>query len=274
MTSATTRALYVLFLLVASALLTGCPGRPGEVRKEAPPPAPPAPAAKKPPVPEITVRVAALDVGGLSRKVEKKDIQQLWAVLKAEQVDILAVGGIVRYPGVSSRTDLVDELASQTQMQKVFGETATVSGRQTGNAVFTLLPVRSQSTWQYERLESVEFASALQAVIDCGPRNLVVVSTHLPASPSDGDRRHAASTLSDIRLAYQNDPLIVAGNLGDGRPGGGYTPVDGAQGASAPRLWYTSNGSMKLFDAGSRETALGTVVVASFGIFRQEARRP
>src|SRR5258706_465721 len=100
-------ALFATFVSITlMLLLSGCPTS-QEVKKEEPA-ATPGTAKKKPMEPEITIQVASLDLSLHTKKIERADILQFAGELKREKVDILALQGISRYPGVTTRVDIVD----------------------------------------------------------------------------------------------------------------------------------------------------------------------
>src|SRR4051812_25415104 len=124
--------------LLALALLWGCSPAPQTVKKQTPPPAPAgSTAAPKPAVPDMMVRMASLDLTKPPFKIEQSHIDQLAALLHKEGIDIFTIQGVSRYPGVTTRVDIVDALGRASGMRTLFEENINISGRQTGNAVFS-----------------------------------------------------------------------------------------------------------------------------------------
>lgn len=222
---------------------------------------------KKSPEPYDTLTVGSLNVAKLSKRIEKSDITRLAQIIDNEELHILAVWGITRYPQVATRVDLVDELTARAGIYSAFGESATISGRQTGNAVLSVYPIRAQRTTHYEGLRSTTFESAFQVVIDCGLRDVAVVSTHLPENASQGDVTVCMNTLATIQAHYADHAMVIAGNLpASHNPAGEYLSAR-AEGKEIP-FWYSNDGSLRLLSQKTLRTPLGTMTVARLAIFR------
>lgn len=276
-----TRCVLICCLLVW--IFAGCPA-PREAQKEEQP----TPTEKKPIVPAIEIRVASIDLSKYQKKIERDDVQQFAIRLKRDSIDILTVQGITRYPELTTRVDFVDELATRTEMRKAFGETISISGRQNGNAVFSAYPIHSSENTPYDNLHSTKPEAALQAVIDCGVRDIVLISTQLPEKASTEDQSTVVNRLASFNNFYINRPIIMTGNLPrsdalrsmaqfdvvklirqkDGQRSG--QSRDGqVQSGDTPRIWYSMNETLRLLDAKIESTVFGPMVVAEFGVFRQ-----
>lgn len=256
--------LYTL-LLSFSLLLLGCPST-KEIKKEEPPPT-----VKKPIEPEDTITVASLNLANLSKKIEKEDIVQLAKILKRENIHILALEAVTRYPELTTRVDIVDELKAKTEMYSAFGETINLSGKQTGNAVFSVYPIRSSQSTLYEGLQSKSLESAFQAIIDCGVRDVVVISTHLPEKATDADQKTCVNTLTSLKSFYPNRPMIIAGNLPSSAAYRKMNDFQIAPSKESPTslLWFLNDGSLKVVSQNTEKSSLGTLLIVQFGIFRQ-----
>jgi len=157
-------------------------------------------------------------------------------------------------------------------LRPAFGECINLSGRQTGNAVFSGYPINTHWNTAYDGIASKGFESALQAVIDCGAREVVVVSTRLPEEASAEDMTTCVKTLSSFNNYYPNDPLIVAGNLPASdvfRSLTHFRSVQEPKGGESARLWYSDDGSLSLLSVRVQPSALNSIVIAEFGIFRR-----
>lgn len=249
----TMNALLPRFALLVFVLAIGC--------------SPTREAVKKSPEPYDTLTVGSLNVANLSRRIEKNDITRLARIIDDEGLHLLAIAGITRYPQVSTRVDLVDELTTRAGIYSAFGESATISGRQTGNAVFSVYPIRAQRTTHYEGLQSNTFESAFQAVIDCGLRDVAVISTRLPESASRPDISLCMETLASLHAQYKDYALIIAGNLPASPDPAGEFLTARAEGNITP-LWYSNDGSLRLISQKSVKTPLGMMTVARLAIFR------
>lgn len=259
------RPYFLLFFLLAI-LLTGCPPS-KETKKEENPP----PASIKPNEPEIIIKVACLNLGRFNKRIEADDVDRFATIILRDTVDILILHGITRYPDLPDRVDVVEELANRAAMRKVFGETITVTGRQGGNAVFSTYPIVSNENLHYANLHSGNFEAALQAMIDCGAAQIVVIGTQLPENAMIDDQSVVAGTLSSFNNLYINHPIIIGGNLprteamrtvasyNDARPG---------KNDDAPRIWYSNDGSIRPVSARAERTNFGPMTVVNFGIFK------
>jgi len=207
----------------------------------------------------VTLVVAGLDLSGWSGRIEQDRVGELAAVLRREKIDVLAVQGITRYPTLTTRTDFVDELARAMEYRQAFGETISLSGRETGNAVFSAYPIQSSDNRHYEGLSGTGFESAMHALVDAGAREIAFVSTRTPGQPSAADRTRCQQTIDSIAGLYGGGPVVVLGNLASLRPGQGWTDASPGAGASG-RLWFTGGG---LTGSGSRtvQTVFGPLTV-------------
>lgn len=221
--------------------------------------------AAEAPKPELTLNVASLNLAGLNKRIERTDISALWQVLKKEQIEVLAMQNVSRYPGVETRIDPIEELAKQADWRKAFGETADFSGRQVGNAVLAAYPIRSSSNQPFTGVRSALNDGSLQAVVDGGVRDLLVISAQLPPKASSADQ---ARCVSIIRNGRGDDrmPMIVMGNLPSQAVG--FTPVDGA-GTSSTRVLYDGLGTLVPTSSTTVQTTLGMMVIVRFAVFRQ-----
>jgi endonuclease/exonuclease/phosphatase family metal-dependent hydrolase len=252
----------LLFLgLVLAAL--GCPTTKEVQRAQPPPP----PAEVKPRVPDISFTLASLDMAGVQRRIEREDIGLLTAALQKEKIDILALQSVVRYPGVISRVDVIDELSRSTEMQNTFGESSNNAGRQIGNAVLSSYTLRSSDHTSYPGLRT--FGEASHALIDCGAQEIVTVSTAVPVKPTAAEAAVCLQTLAALPKTYGGRPMIIAGNLEDlgTQPAEEYRVVRGSP--AGPTIWYAAGGAFVLQSQRVVRTVFGPMLIARFGLFRQ-----
>ena len=226
--------------------------------------------------PDLTLQVASLNLSGFNRRFEKNDISKFSKSLRKEQIDILSVQGITRYPGVESRVDFVNELVAKSEMRYTFGEMFNSSGRQSGNGIFSAYPMRNTHNDAFDGVRSATFEAALQASVDGGVKDIIVVSTMLPSKAPESDESACIGIIAKKSIALPNQPMIVTGNLphSDGiREKGPYEDVaDSAKSANDKdphtRIWFTNDGSLKLLGSRTVETEFGPMLVAQFGLFR------
>jgi endonuclease/exonuclease/phosphatase family metal-dependent hydrolase len=261
--------LGVLALAVAAALLL--PGCASTQPAPAPPPAAPeSTEAGTPgkPAPAMKLRVASLDVSRFSGRVEQAQIDELASIIADRKIEVLAVQGITRYPTVKTRLDLVDALASAAGMRVLFGETINLSGRQSGNAVFSAYPVASSDTKGFEGVTGLNFEGALRVIVDAGTRPVVVVSTLLPSPLSAKDSKICLDVIAGMTSERGKDPLVVLGNL-PAPPAGEWTEV--TAGGTGGRLWYTP-GPIEAGAGSAAPCAFGTLLLTDIYIFPQTGR--
>jgi len=97
--------------LLLALFLAGCPSS----RETAPPPSPaPGKPTPKPPGPELLITFASLDLGRYDKRIERGDLEKLAEILRRDTVDLLALQGVARYPGLAARVDIPEELAAIT----------------------------------------------------------------------------------------------------------------------------------------------------------------
>jgi endonuclease/exonuclease/phosphatase family metal-dependent hydrolase len=259
-------------LLLLSLLLLGCPPSKEAGRTAAPSPLP---APRRPAAPDLILRVASLNLALHTRRIEREDIERFAALLRKDSVDILSLQGVTRYPGVTTRADVLDELSARAEMRSVFGETISVSGRQSGNAVFSVYAIQSSQNTPYAGSAGANFESALQAVVDCGVRPVVVVSTLLPERATLDEQSTSAHALSTFHSLYIGSPVIVAGNLprSDGlRAIASYQEVPGVRMEEAPRIWYSGDPALSFIRSRTENSVFGPLVIAQFGLFHPTGR--
>jgi len=225
--------------------------------------------------PEITIQIASINLANLKKRIERKNIIELVKILQSEQVDILAVQGISRYPGIASRVDFVNELSAKTEWRNIFGEMLNISGRQTGNAIFSAYPVLSHQNISWARVKSAYFDAALQATVDAGVRPLIVISTQLPPKATKKELAQCFKLITAMNPDTTDQLTIVAGNMPTEeiiRTTNSFAEVPPPKFAKGTisRIWYSANTSIQLLASRSMETELGTLVIAQFGLLRQQ----
>ena len=230
-------------------------------------------AETKKPTLAITVRLGSIDLFNVARRIEKKDIERFAAVLKREQIEILSVQGISRYPNVKTRVDFVTELAAQMDMRQAYGESIDLAGRQRVNAVLSTYPIRSNQKSDFD-VPSAFSESAVRVAVDVGVRDVVVVSTRLPERSTAQDLAKCMETIAGLQSGPHGS-FIVTGNLPVSKKIRNADVFADLQTslpeATAPaissRLWYAQGELFKLLNARTVKTELGTLTVGEFGLY-------
>lgn len=260
------RTISIALLIAAALLLAGCPAPQEATKSEQPPPAPPA-SEKKPAGPDITLSIGSIDLSSVNRRVEQADIDDFCRTVLGEKLDILAVEGMTRYPAVATRVDIFTAIAQGTGMRSAFGETNTVSGRQGGNAIYSLYPINSHENAPYTGISSTNFESALLGLVDAGVREIAVVSTHMPEKMSEADQSACEGVLASLEQTHLHTPIIITGNMpGPGVAGAIIYKIEQAAGTPV-HTWLTHDGlrSIRSTSVGSK---FGPILVTQFGVYR------
>jgi hypothetical protein len=221
-----------------------------------------------------TVRIATLDLFNLKRRIEKKDIDRFAEIIKKEQIEVLAMQGILRYPNVKTRIDFVEEFPARADMRRAFGETIDMSGQQRVNAVFSIYPIQWSNKKEFD-VPSAFFESAFQVSIDAGVRDVIIVSTRLPEKATAKDFVSCIQTIAGLQTKTDK-PFIVTGNLpvlSKVKAPESFADVQSALPGDAgkavvSRIWYAQGDLFKLLNARTVKTELGAMTVVEFGLYQ------
>ncbi|MBI5477082.1 MAG: hypothetical protein HY964_10155 [Ignavibacteriales bacterium] len=252
----------ILFILLALTFV-GCPPQ-KPVLKEVP--LPPQPVRKEV-VPDINLRIASIDISKYGKKIEKSEIQKFASQLKHDSIDILTMQGITRYPELKTRIDIVDQLAIDAEMRKAFGETITLSGRQSGNGIFTIYPIRSSENLQFDNIKSTGFEAAMQTIVDCGAQSVVVVSTQITDKATPADISKIIKSIEQLPKTFSTYPIIISGNINPEKSLSNFVVADERKKDDTPAIWYNANGTMKVLGGQIEQTVFGKMNVVLFGVF-------
>jgi hypothetical protein len=222
-----------------------------------------------------SVRIATLDLFNLKRRLEKKDIERFAEVIKKEQIEVLAVQAITRYPNVKTRVDFVEEFPNRADMRRAFGETIDMSGQQRVNAVFSTYPIQWSNKKEFD-VPSAFFESALQVSIDAGVKDVIVVSTRLPEKATPKDLIACTQLIAGLQTTIDK-PFIVTGNLpilSKVKAPESFVDVQSTLLADAgatvtSRVWYARGDLFKPLSARTVKTELGTMTVVEFGLYQR-----
>jgi hypothetical protein len=261
------RILPFLFVSAFLVIAAGCSG-PSQATKQS------AGTPSAQPKLATTVRVATVDFFNLKRRLEKKDIDRFAEVIKKEQVEVLAVQGISRYPNVKTRIDFVEEFPARADMRRAFGETIDMSGQQRVNAVFSIYPIQWSKKQEFD-IPSAFYESALQVSIDVGVKDVIIVSTRLPEKLTSRELGTCTDVLAGLQTTVDK-PFIVTGNLPlltKVKTPESFTDIQTALSADAgktvsSRLWYAQSAVFKPVSARTVRTDLGVMTVVEFGLYQ------
>lgn len=223
--------------------------------------------------PDLTLTVGSLNVSSYKKRIERNDLVRFAGVLKKEGIDVLGVQGITRYPGVATRTDFVDVLASLTGMRSAFGASSDNSGRQVGHAVFTVYPVRSHLNIPFENTGSDDFESALLLIVDAGVRDIQVANMLLPRNSTRAVDEKCLQTV--VKQSYEELPLLLIGNF-SGRPAAGFSALpeqkSGEQQTPSTTVWVHQGEVFEILSVRNAQSNFGEFTIAMVGVFRAGTR--
>jgi endonuclease/exonuclease/phosphatase family metal-dependent hydrolase len=226
----------------------------------------------KPPTPEITFRIATLDMAQQKKRLEKRDVEQLANILMNEHIDVLTVQNVVRYPGLQSRIDFVTELARASDLRFAFGEMSNVGGKQMGNAIFSIYPIISHHTITFETVASSSFEGGLTTTIDIGATPLNVISAQLPPKLIQQKKLQCLSMLLPQSKDTSIVPHIITGNLLSVEQLAqqfSSTPVGENRNNSLPQIWKALQDDFKQGEVKTLSTSISTLVIVDFQYYRQ-----
>jgi hypothetical protein len=221
-----------------------------------------------------TVRLATLDLFIFKRRLEKKDIERFSEIIKKEQIEVLAVQGISRYPNVKTRIDFVEEFPASADMRRAFGETIDMSGQQRVNAVFSIYPIQWSNQKGFD-VASAFSESALQVSIDVGVRDVFIVSTRLPGKATGKDLATCVQVIAGLQTKLDK-PFIVTGNLpvlNKVKAPESFAdiqsmfPTDVGK-TVVSRVWYAQGDLFRALSARTVKTEIGTMTVVEFGLYQ------
>ncbi|MBP8975360.1 MAG: hypothetical protein KBG83_01460 [Bacteroidetes bacterium] len=229
----------------------------------------------KPPTPEITFRIATLDMAQQKKRLEKRDLEQLANILKNEHIDVLTVQNVVRYPGLQSRIDFVNELTKNLDLRSAFGEMSNVGGKQTGNAIFSLYPIISHRTITFETVVPSSFEGGLTTTIDVGATSLNVISAQLPPKLNQQKKSQCLSILLPQSKDADTVPHIITGNLLSAEklaPQFSSIPIGENRNSFLPQIWKVVQDDFKQGEIKTLSTSIGTLVIVDFQYYRHVSK--
>jgi endonuclease/exonuclease/phosphatase family metal-dependent hydrolase len=215
----------------------------------------------------MIIKFATIDISKFGKKIELSDIQKFARQLKNDSIDILTMQGITRYPDIKTRVDIVEDLAKETEMRKSFGETINLGGRQMGNSVFSVYPIRSSENLQFEKIKSTGFEAAMQTIIDCGAQNLVVVSTHITEKASKDDLESIIASLKQLPETFQSYPIIISGNINSDKLLDKFSAVNDKLINGSTGVWFSTNGTLKIIGTQDKLSVFGKMTTVVLAIF-------
>jgi len=146
----------------------------------------------------------------------KVDPARIAALIKTQNVDVVALQEVDRGTMRTGRRDIPEELAKLTGMTVCFGKNLDYQGGEYGNAVLTRFPVLQQTNTHYKMLQPHEQRGLLQALLDVHGRKLLFMSTHLDYHNDEKERALDVKAISSAIEACTNAPAILCGDFNEG----------------------------------------------------------
>lgn len=210
--------------------------------------------------PAITINIASLDLSNYPTKIAKQSVQKLADALKVADVQIVTVQSVTRYPELKNRVDFIIELQKATEMYFKFGETQNFSGRQTGNAIFSIYPFRASENFEFKNFKSL--STSLNATIDVGVANLLVSSLAIPEKLSSNEQKYFVSELNKIHSNFNSPPFIITGNINSKVLYNADYKIDGC-------VAYRQTETLTLLKTHTIGTEFGKIMICKFGLFNK-----
>lgn len=252
------RILFVFLILFSVLIIDGC--RPAnEVAENKVEPTPPPKTLE----PAITFNIASLNLSKYTTKISQQSVKKLATQLNVEDVQVIALQSVTRYPELKNRIDFIIELQKTTEMYFKFGETQNFSGRQIGNAIFSIYPFRSSENFEFKKIKSLN--TSLNAAIDVGVANLLVSSLTIPEKLSSSEQNYFLSELNIIHSNFNLPPWIVAGNIKSINrkllSDADYNIEEGVA--------HRQTETLKLLETRIVATDFGKIMICKFGLFNK-----
>ncbi|MCX7983784.1 MAG: hypothetical protein N3A63_02645 [Bacteroidetes bacterium] len=160
---------------------------------------------------EYVVRVASLNLKNFTKRFDQKDIHTLASLLKSDSIDIVTIQNITRYPDLPARVDFIKEFSKVFDAQVIFGEMLNSSGKQLGNAIFSIYPILSHANISFDKIDRTSFDAALLTLLDIGITHITVISAQFP------ENIRQQQLMDCVHLVYDSTrythPYIITGNM-------------------------------------------------------------
>ncbi len=172
------------------------------------------PTAKK----ELTTTFKILSLNVRHTLKEKSDVQKLTKFIKKSGAEIVTLQQIERPAEGKTGFDAVKELAKQAEMYDYFGKARFLEGYDSGNALFSIYPVKQTSVRSLPVEKGKVRRSLAFGVVDVGLREVGVASTELDEG-SSSERVAQAEEIFTIAQSLSDVPLVLCGDFGESHSG-------------------------------------------------------
>ena len=195
-------ALFHVFVLILAVAVDSC--------------APSKEAGVTPPVGkrELTTTFKILSLNVRHTIKEKSDVRKLTKFIKTSRAEIVTLQQIERPAEGKTGFDAVKELAKQTEMYDYFGKARFLEGFDSGNALFSIYPVKQTSVRSLPVEKGKVRRSLAFGVVDVGLKEVGVASVELD-DQSASERFAQAEEIFSIAQSLSDVPLVVCGEFGE-----------------------------------------------------------
>ncbi len=202
------RLQYAYIIIVVSLLFASCAG-PKEAAP-APPaqPAPPIAVEKK--VQSDSLRI--LSINTLHALTDVQSVKRFASWVKMFAPDVVAVQQIDRPMEGKKDFDAVRELARQLDMNPFFGVARYYKGFDSGNAVFSVYPIRQSTVESLPVSKGKVRRSLAYTVIDVGLQSVGFASTEVD-DQSPAERKKQAQELVAMLPQFVDFPFVLCGEF-------------------------------------------------------------
>jgi endonuclease/exonuclease/phosphatase family metal-dependent hydrolase len=206
----TQRHLFAACLIALSLMAASCtaPKETAGEKTPAPTPVPGAAAEKK--VQRDSVKI--LSINTLHALHDAASVRRFASWIRSLQVDVVAVQQIERPMEGKKDFDAVRELALALDMRPFFGMARYYKGFDSGNAVFSLYPIRQSAVEPLPISKGKVRRSMAYAVIDVGLQTVGFASTEID-DQSSVERKNQARGLVDLLPQFIDFPFVVCGEF-------------------------------------------------------------
>ncbi|HKQ36948.1 MAG TPA: endonuclease/exonuclease/phosphatase family protein [Verrucomicrobiae bacterium] len=146
----------------------------------------------------------------------KIDLERIAAIIKTQQVDIVALQEVDSGTLRVTRRDLPAELSKLTGLNACFGKNIEYQGGGYGTAVLSRFPILEMTNLHYQMMHPHEQRGLLQAVLDLGGRKILLLNTHLDYHNDDAERVQDVKAIKAAIDSRTNMPVILCGDFNEG----------------------------------------------------------
>ncbi|MCB1129314.1 MAG: endonuclease/exonuclease/phosphatase family protein, partial [Verrucomicrobiae bacterium] len=164
---------------------------------------------------DLTLRVMTWNIHHGEGTDGQVDLERIAAVIKAEEVALVALQEVDKGVERTNRRDLAGELAALTGMTALFSNNFSYQGGEYGNAILSRLPVTSWNNTHLRMLRPGEQRGVLQATVDWHGIPLRFLSTHIDYRRDDAERLANVAEFQQLAARSATRYFMIAGDFND-----------------------------------------------------------